>query len=140
MTVSSAAYAPAVRRFLATPRRYAVIAHTDAAGMPHQAVVWYRLDEAGLLINSLVGRRWPNELQRDPRVSFTVHDEGVGGEREDYVAVEALASVVATGPEALADIEDLARRYGSDPGQFAGQQRISFRLSPIRISVHGELA
>jgi Pyridoxamine 5'-phosphate oxidase len=140
VAISSAPFSPAVRRFLAAPRRYAVIAHLDAACSPHQAVVWYRLDDAGLLINSLVGRRWPRELRRDPRLAFTVHDEGEAGEREDYVSVEATASVVATGAEALADIQDLARRYGSDPGQFDGQERISFRLAPLRVSVHGELA
>jgi hypothetical protein len=139
MAISSATYSPAVRRFLTVPRRYAVIAHLDAACVPHQAVVWYRLDDAGLLINSLVGRRWPRELQRDPRLAFTVHDEGVAGEREDYVTVEATARVVAMGADALADIQDLARRYGSDPDQFAGQERISFRLAPVRVSIHGEL-
>ncbi|MGZ6260909.1 MAG: pyridoxamine 5'-phosphate oxidase family protein [Candidatus Limnocylindrales bacterium] len=139
MPASIDTLSPSVTRFLRASRRYAVIAHTDEEHAPHQAVVWYRLDDEGLLINSLVGRRWPRALQRDGRLAFTVHDEGQGGEREDYVTVEAEAVVVATGPAALADIEDLARRYGSDPSQFAGQQRISFRLRPRRVSVHGEL-
>jgi len=140
MAISSAPISPAVRRFLAAPRRFAVIAHLDAACTPHQAVVWYRLDDAGLLINSLEGRRWPRELQRDPRLAFTVHDEGVAAEREDYVTIEATARVVARGAQALADIQDLARRYGSDPEQFVGQERISFQLAPVRVSVHGEIA
>ena len=40
---------------------------------------------------------------------------------------------------ALEDIQALARRYGGDPLKFVGQSRISFRLRPLRVTVHGEL-
>jgi hypothetical protein len=58
---------------------------------------------------------------------------------ELYVAIQAVAEVVATGDEALADIQALARRYGGDPAKFEGQARISFRLRPTAVVVHGEL-
>ncbi len=138
MPAPTTTYAPAVRRFLATPGRHAVIATAGADGAPHQAVVWYRLDGDGLLINSLLGRRWPAELRRDPRLSFTVPHPDVA--LEIYVTVQGKARVAATGGPALRDIQDLARRYGSDPAKFEGQERISFRLEPRSVTVHGDLA
>ena len=139
MSAPSAALSPVALRFLATPGRYAVIATLGADGTPHQVVVWYRLDDDGLLINSLVGRRWSRELLADRRIAFAVHESDATSHREDYVAVQAEVVVAATGPEALGDIEDLARRYGDDPTGFEGQARISFRLVPRAVSVHGTL-
>jgi len=130
-------FSPAVRRFLTAPLRFATIATSGADGSPHQAVVWYALDDEGILINSLVGRRWPADLQRDPRVALTVLDPDIEAER--YVAVQGEAIVAATGDRAVRDIQDLARRYGADPGRFEGLERISFRLAPRSVTVHGEL-
>jgi len=127
---------PAVRGFLTDPPRFAVIATSGADGTPHQAVIWYRLDDDGILINSLVGRRWPNDLQRDGRIALTVADSDIGDERT--VTIQGEAVVCATGPRALGDIQALARRYGTDPRVFDGLERISFRIRPR--SVHGEVA
>ena len=131
---------PAARRFLDTPGRYAVIATLGDDGVPHQAVIWYALDERGLIINSRVGRRWPTDLLRDPRVSLTVDASDVPSGRESYVTVQARAVVVATGAEAMADIQMLARRYGQPPDGWRGQERISFQLDPVACHVYGEAA
>jgi PPOX class probable F420-dependent enzyme len=130
-------FSPAVRRFLTAPLRFATIATSGADGTPHQAVVWYALDDGGILVNSLVGRRWPADLQRDPRVALTVVDPDIEAER--YVAVQAEAVVTATGDRAVRDIQNLARRYGSDPTSFEGLERISFHLTPRSVTVHGEI-
>ena len=127
---------PAVRRYLDAPR-HATLATSGADGMPHVSVIWYRLDDDAILVNSRVGRRWPRELQADPRCAVTVIHPDI--DIELYVAIQAEAEVVATGPEALADIQALARRYGGDPAKFEGQSRISFRLRPTSVVVHGEL-
>ena len=67
--------APDVREFLTVPGRYATLATIDPDGSPLQAVVWYDLlDDGGILLNSLDGRRWPANLRRDPRASITVED------------------------------------------------------------------
>ena len=129
-------FSPSVRRFLTAPVRFAAIATSGADGTPHQAVVWYALDDEGILVNSLVGRRWPADLQRDPRIALTVLDPDL--EAEFYVTVQAEAVVAATGDRAVRDIQDLAR-YGSDPSSFEGLERISFRLVPRSVTVHGDL-
>ena len=130
-------FSPSVRRFLTAPVRFAAIATSGADGTPHQAVVWYALDDEGILVNSLVGRRWPADLQRDPRIALTVLDPDL--EAELYVTVQAEAMVAATGDRAVRDIQDLAHRYGSDPRSFEGLERISFRLVPRSVTVHGDL-
>jgi PPOX class probable F420-dependent enzyme len=131
---ATAQLTPPARRFLETPGRYAVVTTLGEDGMPHQAVVWYRLDGETLLINSRLGRRWPAELLADPRIAFTVHDG------TDYVTLQGEAEVVAEGATALRDIQDLARRYGDDPAGFEGQQRISFRIRPRAIGYHGQVS
>lgn len=130
-------FSPAVRRFLSAPLRFGVIATSGADGTPHQAVVWYALDDDKILVNSLVGRRWPADLQRDPRIALTVVDADIQAER--YIVIQAEAVVAATGDRAVRDIQDLARRYGSDPNSFEGLERISFRLTLRAVTVHGEL-
>jgi hypothetical protein len=127
------------RRFLEVPGHYAVIATLGADGSAHQAVIWYAVDEQGLLINSRVGRRWPTELLRDPRVALTVDASDAPSGREAYVTVQARAVPAASGAEAMADIQMLARRYGQPTDRWEGQERITFRLEPLAIHVYGEV-
>ena len=128
---------PAVRHYLEAPPRHATLATIGSDGSPHLSVVWFRLDGETILVNSLIGRRWPRELQADPRCALTVVHPDI--DLELYVAIQAEGEVVATGPGALEDIRALARRYGGDEAKFDGQARISFRLRPTAIVVHGDL-
>ena len=131
---------PAAKRFLEVTGRYAVVATLGADGSAHQAVIWYGLDERGLLVNSRVGRRWPTDMQRDPRVSLTVDASDAASGREAYVTVQARAVPVATGAQAMADIQMLGRRYGQPNDVWQGQERITFRLEPLAVHVYGEAA
>jgi Pyridoxamine 5'-phosphate oxidase len=136
-TLASATDGPwteSVRSFIDDPTKFAVLACLDGQGRPTQAVLWYEVRDGAILINSLVGRQWPAHLQRDPRCSLTIADG------YDYVIVSGIVEVVAKGDQALEDIQDLARRYGQDPADFAGQERISFLLRPDRIGTHGRIA
>ena len=127
-----------VRRFLAAPRRYATIATLNADGAPHQAVVWYLLRGDDIVVNSRVGRRWPANLRRDPRVAFAV-EEG-----EDAVTINGQAEVLATGEHAQADIAEMAWRYDApelaqrEIARFRTEDRISFILQPRHVHVHGD--
>ena len=128
---------PEARAFLAATR-FAVVGTVNPDGGPHSAVVWYRLDDDEVVINSAVGRRWPANLVRDPRVDLTVAD----GYR--FVQLRGRVSIVDDQPTAQADIAEMARRYHADEpedaealirNRFTRQRRISFRLRPSRISV-----
>lgn len=128
---------PDARAFLDAPR-FAVIVTIDPDGAPHQAVVWYRLDDDEIVINSAEGRAWPANLRRDPRISLIVPD----GYR--YVQVRGTVSIVDDQAVAQADIAEMARRYHADRpdhaeelirDRFSRQRRITFRFRPNRILV-----
>ncbi len=127
---------PAGRDFLDAPR-FAVIATVRSDGSPHQAVVWYRLEDDEIVVNSAVGRRWPADLMRDLRFTLTVPD----GYR--YVQLSGTVAVVEDQPTAQADIAEMARRYHADEPEeaetlirdrFSRQRRITFRLRPSHIA------
>ena len=131
----------AVRRFLEAPGRFATIATINPDGSPHQTVVWFLLeDDDSVVINSLVGRLWPTNLRRDPRISFSV-EAGL-----DYVVLRGRAQEIDDGERAQADIAAMARRYEAPQKaeemiehRFRPQHRVSFRLYPRSVTTHGEL-
>jgi PPOX class probable F420-dependent enzyme len=113
-----------IRAFLAEAR-IATIATLNPDGSPHQAVIWYALDGDDLLINSRRERRWPRNLLVDDRISVAVPE----AERPNHwVGVKGHAELLREGDAAIADIQALARRYGEDPAQYAGQDRVSYRI------------
>ena len=130
-TRAAAALPQDVRDFLATPR-YAVVATINADGSPHQAVVWYLLDGDTLILNSRVGRRWPSNALRDPRVSITVED-GL-----DYAVVSGMLEAFGDPESAQGQIVEMGLRYEGPAGVarrgpvWRAQERVSFRLVPRR--------
>src|SRR6185503_16383436 len=58
--------------------RFATISTINPDGSPWQAVVWYTVDDDEIVLNSKVGRRWPNNLLRDQRIAFSVIDDADG--------------------------------------------------------------
>ncbi len=124
MTIS-----PDARAFLATPR-FATIATVGPDGAPHQAVIWYMLDGDDLIINSRPERRWPRNLSANPRISMAIYELE---QPEHWFGLKGRAELLHDGAEATADIQALARRYGADPGKYAGQDRVSYRIRVERV-------
>lgn len=120
----------AVRGFLEGPNR-AVLATRGPTGDLHVVVVDYLVLGDALLLNGRAGRQWVANLRRHPRAAALIHDSH---------AVEHWVRI--TGPVVLeregngASIEDakvMSRRYGDDPEQFNGQQRVTWRLVAERV-------
>ncbi len=117
---------------------FGTLATTTADGAPFQAVIWYLVRGDTLVINSRVGRVWPTNLLRDPRVSLVVEDG------YDWVGVRGYATAVTDQATAQADIAEMARRYrADDPAaaerlvrDFERQERISFVVHVERVTVH----
>ena len=125
------------RAFIDTTR-FATIATMDPDQSIRQAVIWYTVEGNEIVVNSAVGRRWPSNLLRDPRVSLSIANE----DGYHWVSITGTAAPVDDQPTAQADIAGMARRYhADDPGKaermirdtFQRQQRISFRIRPTRI-------
>ena len=115
----------AIRSYLAEPR-YATLATLTAEGPPHQAVIWYALDGDSLLINSRRGRHWPRNLLRDGRMSLAVMDAETP---THWVGVKGVATLLRDGDAAIADIQAMARHYGKNPATYAGQDRVTYRVT-----------
>ena len=87
------------------------------------------------MVNSLVGRRWPTNLLRDPRIALTVSDG------PDWVSVDGTVEVVEDQALAQADIAAMAHAYETPAdaadaiARFERQRRISFRVHPDRFHV-----
>ena len=132
-----------IRQFL-DATRFATIATIDPDGSSHQAVVWYRLDGEEIVVNSRVGRRWPANIQRDPRISIAVIDVTDGNR---WVGLTGTGRAIADQAAAQADIAEMARRYhAQEPDaaerlirdEFERQERISFRVRPLAVHDHLE--
>ena len=138
---SSASLSEHVRAFLAATR-FATIATVDPDGGPRQAVIWYRLDGDVIVLNSKVGRRWPSNLERDPRISLAIGDQADGYR---WVGLTGTVTIVEDQPTAQADIAEMARRYHADDPEkaerlvhdrFEQQRRVSFRISIDAVHDH----
>jgi PPOX class probable F420-dependent enzyme len=121
------------RRFLAEPH-FASVSVLNSDGSPLQAVIWYQLEDGAIVFNSRLGRHWPNNLMRDPRVSLMVAD------RYDYVEMRGRVDVDCDPIRGLDVISTLARRYQKNPDAaatqiagFAREQRVTFVLRPERV-------
>jgi PPOX class probable F420-dependent enzyme len=120
-----------VLRFLEAPR-YGVVGTSEPDGTVWQAVVWYAVSDAGIVLNARDGRRWLTNLRRDRRLSLTVADG------EDYVILRGAAEVVDDPERGLAEALALAKRYRSDD-TYAGQRRVGVLFRPDHVAVHGEI-
>jgi len=130
-----------IRAFL-DDTRFAVISTIDPDGAPHQAVIWYAVDGNEIVINSAVGRRWPSNLVRDPRIAFSVTDAADGYR---WIGLTGVVRAIDDQPTAQADIAGMARRYHADEPdeaerlireRFERQARITFRFGAISIHDH----
>ena len=129
-----------IRAFL-DDERFATISTVDPDGGPRQAVVWYTLDGDEFVINSRVGRRWPSNLLRDPRIAFSVVDAADG---QRWAGLTATVRPVTDRATTQADIAGMARRYdAADPdgmrqtiAGFASQDRISVRFRADAVDDH----
>jgi PPOX class probable F420-dependent enzyme len=124
--------------------RFATISTVDPDGTPFLNVLWYTIDGDEVVINSKVGRRWPTNLLRDPRIGFTVNDIADGYR---WVALYGTVRTIHDWATTQADIAGMCRRYDADDPEaaertirdkFEREERVTFRFRPTRISDHLE--
>ncbi len=127
---------PAVRAFL-EERRFGVLATVGVTGAPRQTVMWYLLEGDEVLFNTALGRRKPEHLAREPRVSLLVEQ----GYR--YVCVSGSVRTITDRETTQTDIHRLAARYEGEEGAarrmrvFSKQDRISYRFRITGVTEDG---
>ena len=120
---------PDVRELLEKPN-YAVVSTHNQDESIHSTVVWVDAENGSVALNSTIDRKWPTNLQRDPRVNVLVQETG-----NPYHFVEIRGEAQAT-DGADEHIDRLAKKYmGQDeyPYRRPGDQRIKFVITPTRI-------
>jgi PPOX class probable F420-dependent enzyme len=121
---------PAVKGLLEAPN-YAVVSTLNEDGSILSAVVWVSLENGELAVNSARGRRWPSNLDRDPRVTLIVYP---GDNPYDYVEVEGTAT--GTTEDADDHIDRLAKKYINQdeyPFRQPGEVRVKYVIEPNRV-------
>jgi len=121
---------PGPRELLEKPN-YAVISTMNENGSILSTVVWVNSEDGHLAVNSAIGRRWPTNLQRDPRVTVLVQETG---NPYHYVEVEGRATATREGADE--HINALTKKYMNQdeyPFRAPGEERIKFVIEPQRV-------
>jgi PPOX class probable F420-dependent enzyme len=121
---------PGPRELLEAPN-YAVISTINQNGLIHNTIVWISAEDASVAVNSALGRLWPKNLQRDPRVTVLVYEAG-----DPYHYVEIRGTAVGTEAGADEHINALSKKYiGQDeyPYRRPGERRIKFVIQPEHV-------
>lgn len=121
---------PGPRELLEKPN-YAVISTVNENGSIHNTVVWINAEDGNVAVNSALGRKWPTNLQRDPRVTVLVQEAG-----NPYHYVEIRGTATASREGADEHINALTKKYiGQDeyPFRAPGEERIKFVIAPEHV-------
>ena len=121
---------PQVRELLTQPN-YAVVSTLNPDGSIHSTIVWVNSSDGTVAVNSAVGRKWPTNLERDPRVNVLVYEAG-----NPYNFVEIRGRAEGTLDGADEHIDALSKKYIDQdeyPYRQPGEQRIKFVVSPEHV-------
>jgi PPOX class probable F420-dependent enzyme len=120
---------PEVQKLLSEPN-HAVISTLNQDGSVHSAVAWISAEGESVAVNSARGRKWPTNLERDPRVNIVVYEQD-----NPYNYVEIRGSASGTTDGADEHINALSKKYvGQDEfPRRPGEVRIKFVIEPDHV-------
>ncbi len=119
-----------VRELLEKPN-YAVVSTHNRDGSIHSTITWVATEDGNVTVNSALGRVWPTNLERDPRVNVLVQEGG-----NPYHFVEIRGEAQGTTDGADEHIDQLSKKFiGQDqyPYRQPGEQRIKFVITPQHV-------
>ena len=125
-----------LRGWLTETLRFPVLAVVSEQGAPIQSVMWFDLDPERpdtILMNTKEGRAKARYLRKEPRVSLCFEDELT----HDWVAIHGRVELDEDRERAQEGIRSLAVRYGDDPDDYNGQQRLTLRMHVEKVIRHG---
>jgi PPOX class probable F420-dependent enzyme len=119
-----------VQKLLTEPN-HAVVSTLNPDGTVLNTVAWIDVENGSVAVNSAKGRKWPANLERDPRVTVLVYEQG---NPLNYVEIRGRASATTDGADE--HINALTKKYiGQDeyPFRQPGEERIKFVIQPDHI-------
>jgi PPOX class probable F420-dependent enzyme len=117
-------------------KNFCDVATLRADGSVHCVPVWVDVQDGRPVVNTVAGRVWPRNLERDPRVTLTVPNTENPYEYLEVRGREAERTQVGANEH----IDFLAKKYlGVDtyPYRQPGEQRIIIRVEPEHARVRG---
>lgn len=121
---------PEVRDLLQNPN-YAVVSTYNQDGTILSTLVWVDAEDGAVAVNSAIGRRWPTNLQRDPRVTLLIQEAS-----NPYNYVEIRGEAQGTTEGADEHINRLSKKFIDQdeyPFRQPGEQRIKFTITPQHV-------
>jgi PPOX class probable F420-dependent enzyme len=120
-----------VRELLEGPN-FAAVATLREDGAPAVNIAWVDVDDDHVVLNSAEGRRWPQNLRRDPRATVTVVN------RENPYEYAQIRGRLAEEDHERAEenVDRLARKYLGEetyPFRRPGERRVIFRIEPEQV-------
>jgi PPOX class probable F420-dependent enzyme len=116
-------------------KNFCVVSTLRSDGSVHAAPVWVDVQDGQPVLNTAEGRAWPNNLERDPRVTLTVQNME---NPYEYVTVRGrIGERTTTGADE--HIDALAMKYmgvESYPLRQPGEQRVIIRVDPEYVHVY----
>ena len=119
-----------VQKLLSEPN-HAVVSTLNPDGTILNTVAWISDDDGTVAVNSARGRRWPTNLQRDPRITVLVYEQG---NPYNYVEIRGRASATTDGADD--HINALTKKYIDQdeyPFRQPGEERIMFVIEPDHV-------
>lgn len=119
-----------VQKLLAEPN-YAVVSTINPDGSVLSTIVWISDDHGTVAVNSAKGRRWPANLERDPRITALVYE---AGNPYNYVEIRGRANGTTEGADE--HINALSKKYIDQdeyPFRGPGEERIKFVIEPDHV-------
>jgi PPOX class probable F420-dependent enzyme len=125
-----------VTRELASGRNFAAIGTYLPSGRIHNQYIWVGTDGERLYVNTEPHRRKFKNIQRDPRVTLAIRDEG-----NPYHYAEVRGRVVETegGQKAREQIDELSLKYDGHPypPDNIKTERVTVWIVPERQTIAG---
>jgi PPOX class probable F420-dependent enzyme len=121
---------PEVQKLLSEPN-HAVISTLNQDGSVHSAVAWISAEDGIVAVNSARGRKWPTNLERDPRVNIVVYEQD---NPYNYVEIRGRANATTEGADE--HINALSKKYVCQDefqGGKPGEKRIKFMIEPDHV-------
>ena len=122
------------QRFLENPY-VGVVTTLREDGSPHSTVVWVDVEDGVPSFNTALGRKKPANLEQDPRAALLVVDPQ---NAYKWIAVDGKTEITTDGADP--QIDKLAKKYldkDEYPFRQEGEQRVTVRIQPVRVTANG---